>query len=205
MKRSKAAVFGLSKWPGGKSFLVALPCYAAWVFFAGFAVSAGASTGADQVELLEVEKAFPVDARLLDGKTVELRYSIASGYYMYRDRFRFAINGKPVQMDKQSWPAGLMKQDATFGNVTTYRKSVRLLVPISPAIQAQMVSSTQPITLLATSQGCADAGVCYPPSHQTMILTVGSSSWIEPHAMAESRFSHNRSKARTLDSFTHGK
>jgi thiol:disulfide interchange protein DsbD len=143
-----------------------------------------------ETELLEAEKAFVVAARLINDQSLELRYAIADGYYMYRDRFRFTVNGQPVSMSRQSWPAGKWKQDANFGKVITYRKSVRLLLPIPTTASAGSRSSDKALTLSASSQGCADAGVCYPPLRQTLTLIPGSSAWVEPQEGISSGFSH---------------
>ena len=111
-----------------------------------------ASRAAD--EFLPPEQAFKVGARAIDDRTVELSFSVAPGYYLYREQFKFAaadaVLGAPVL------PQGKVKYDETFQkNVETYRDSVLVRVPVE---QAQ-----REFKLVATSQGCADAGLCYPP------------------------------------------
>jgi len=143
-------------------------------------------------ELLEAEKAFSVTARLVDDKTLELRYAIADGYYMYRDRFLFSINGQPVSVSRQAWPIGKWKQDASFGKVVIYRNSVRLLLPASSTKLDGTQAAGNLLTLTASSQGCADAGICYPPLRQTVVLAAGSSAWVGPRDEFSSGFSHGR-------------
>ena len=143
-------------------------------------------------ELLEAEKAFSVSARLADDKTLELRYFIADGYYMYRDRFRFSINGQPVSMSRKAWPTGRWKQDATFGKVVTYRNSVRLLFPAFMTVLDGTQTGHEPLRLIASSQGCADVGICYPPLRQTLLLVPGSSAWVGPQDEFSAGFSHER-------------
>ena len=183
-----------------------------WYLVVPFAVAlslcrpADAAPAAAEPDLLEAEKAFPVTARRVSDNTVELQYAIAEGYYMYRDRFRFAVNGQPVLLAKKAWPVGKLKQDATFGRVITYRKSVHLLLPISSTVKGSATSGQESLTLTATSQGCADAGVCYPPLHQTLVLPTGSSGWVTPQEAATSGFSRDRSSANGLaDRLTSGK
>lgn len=167
---------------------------------------ARAAPAVAEPDLLEAEKAFPVTARLVGDNTVELRYSIAAGYYMYRDRFRFAINGQPVSLAKKAWPAGKMKDDATFGRVVTYRNSVRLLLPVVSPTGGTAANGQESLTLTATSQGCADAGVCYPPLRQTLILPAGSSAWINPQEATVSSFSKDRPPGSGLsDRLSNGK
>lgn len=183
--------------------------HALCISMAVFAASGGsvsATTATTQAELLEAEKAFPVTARQVGGNAVELRYAIVDGYYLYRDRFRFAINGQPVALANKAWPRGKWKQDATFGKVVTYRKSVRVLLPISPATRSATRSARESLTLTASSQGCADAGVCYPPLHQTLILPTDSSAWVSPQKEVVSGFSRDRSPVSGLaDRLTNGK
>jgi thioredoxin:protein disulfide reductase len=63
-------------------------------------------------------------------------------------------------------PAGKMKTDEFFGKVETYRGMLVVKLPLSGATARQMV------VLAAESQGCADAGVCYPPNRQTLTLAL---------------------------------
>lgn len=145
---------------------------------AAFALSSVAAASPDKTELLDAEKAFRVMARWSDARTIELHYVIADGYYMYRDRFSFHVDGKPVRLAKNQFPKGRITQDATFGRVTTYRNSVRLLLPVG--LPGGVTRATDVVEVLATSQGCADAGLCYPPLRQYLRLPRGSSVEVGP-------------------------
>ena len=114
-------------------------------------------------EFLDPLVAFKPEAKALDDKTVEVRYSIAKGYYLYRDKFRFAAEG--ATLGTPVFPAGKQKHDDNFGDVEVYYKSVAIRLPLS-------ANQSGPITLKVTSQGCADAGVCYPPQEQTLSVTL---------------------------------
>ncbi len=116
-------------------------------------------------ELLEVEKAFALTVRALDDRTLELHYKIAKGYYLYRERFEFKAEG--ASFGAPSIPPGKRKKDEFFGEVETYRDAVRLTIPITEAKGDQF-------KLLATSQGCADVGVCYPPFTHAMAIKVAA-------------------------------
>ncbi|MBL0124349.1 MAG: protein-disulfide reductase DsbD N-terminal domain-containing protein [Betaproteobacteria bacterium] len=149
-------------------------------------------------DLLEAEKAFAVRARLVDAKTLELRFAIANGYYMYRDRFRFAVNGQPVSLSRQAWPTGKWKQDASFGKVVTYRHSVRLLLPLPTTVLDKTQSGHESLTLAVSSQGCADAGICYPPLRQTLALAPGSATWVTAQGELSTGFSHGGTPGSAL-------
>ena len=79
-------------------------------------------------EFLDPEVAFKFSARALDANTLEARWQIADGYYMYRDKFRFEVVGATLGTPQR--PAGKVKEDENFGKVETYRKDVRIALPI---------------------------------------------------------------------------
>jgi thiol:disulfide interchange protein DsbD len=130
-----------------------------------FLVPAAHAAGAD--ELLEPDKAFGFSARALDAATVEVRYAIADGYYLYRDRFRFAAEPASVTLGQPQFPKGQVHEDQFFGKQETYRKEVRIRLPVEAA-------GAERLKLLVTSQGCADVGVCYVPQVQTAELRLAS-------------------------------
>jgi len=112
--------------------------------------------GGSAAELLEPEKAFAMSARALDARTVEVSFAIADGYYMYRDRFRFAAEpGSKAQLGAPQLPPGAKTKDQFFGETEIYRKRVAVLLPVEGAQGT--------LNLRVTSQGCADIGVCYVP------------------------------------------
>src|SRR5258708_12276828 len=110
--------------------------------------------GGSTDNLLEPEKAFAFSARALDAGSIEVRFTIADGYYMYRERFRFAAEGPGTRLGTAQFPRGEKHKDEFFGEVETYRKEVRVRIP---------VQADAAFELKVTSQGCADVGVCYIP------------------------------------------
>ena len=137
--------------------------------------------GAD--DLLEPEKAFRFSARALDRSTIEVRYEIADGYYLYRERFKFSAEG--ARLGAPEFPTGIKHKDEFFGEVETYRKEVRIRVP---------VEGDGRVRLTVVSQGCADVGVCYVPMEseatlQPAALSASALSASPPEAADEPRFS----------------
>src|SRR5882724_12201955 len=118
-------------------------------------------------ELLEPDKAFRFSARALDAATVEVHYAIADGYYLYRERFRFAAEPATVRLGKPQFSKGQIHEDKFFGKQETYRKEVRIRLPLEAA-------GAERLKLLVTSQGCADLGVCYVPQVQSAELRLAS-------------------------------
>ena len=152
-------------------------------------------------ELLEVEQAFQVSARFLNVNMVELRYQIAEGYYMYRERFKFGTDDAKSALGKAQIPAGKFKQDATFGRVETYRISVRVLLPlVNKGNGSAVIESGKFIALQVTSQGCADAGVCYPPQRHQFRLERGSPTMVRPLSAITSGFSMGGAQAASAQS-----
>jgi len=87
---------------------------------------------------------------------VDVHYAIADGYYMYRERYAFAVKAGTATLGTPVFPQGHIKFDETFNkNVETYRNEVTIRIPVSQASGA--------FDLAVTGQGCADKGICYPP------------------------------------------
>lgn len=105
-------------------------------------------------DFLEPEKAFRVSARALDASHVEVAFDIERGYYMYREQFR--VTAGDAKLGAPVIPPGKVKFDETFQkDVETHRDRVALRVPVE--------SANGPFRMTVVSQGCADAGLCYPP------------------------------------------
>jgi thiol:disulfide interchange protein DsbD len=118
-------------------------------------------------EFLDPLVAFKPTAKALDGETAEVRFAIAKGYYLYRDKFRFKAEPESITLGQAQYLAGKMKKDDLFGEVEVYYKEAVIRVPVE-----RNSSGTLPLTLKLTSQGCADGGICYPPQVQTVSLTL---------------------------------
>lgn len=119
-----------------------------------------ASLQQDQ-NFLPVEQAFQFDfAQQQDNIT--LTWRIADGYYLYRDRIKLA--GVAVSFSHPHFPTGEPHEDEYFGKVEVYRQSLQLTVPLSDI--------EQDAVLKVRYQGCAEAGLCYPPVTKEVPLIV---------------------------------
>jgi thiol:disulfide interchange protein DsbD len=117
-----------------------------------------AAHAVNESDLLRPAEAFPLKVSLSGPQQVTLDFSTKPGYYLYRDRFSFAVDGVPVKPAQM--PPSESKDDPTFGVVQVYHRPVRLQIPLPRVIASGIVLSV-------TSQGCADLGVCYPPQTRT--------------------------------------
>lgn len=119
-------------------------------------------------EFLDPQVAFKPSVRALDSRTLEIHFAIAKDYYLYRDKFRFAVEPATVILGSAELPPGKHKQDETFGAVEVYYQQAIIRLPIVD----RGSSGALPLTLKVTSQGCAEAGICYPPQRQQLTLTL---------------------------------
>jgi thiol:disulfide interchange protein DsbD len=115
---------------------------------------------------LPPDKAFRFSARLVDAHTVEARFVIANGYYLYRDKVHFAVEPSSAGLSVPPLPSGKVKEDQFFGRVETYRGDVVVNLSLKDAKPGQQV------VIAAESQGCADIGLCYPPTVQRVTLAL---------------------------------
>ncbi len=131
----------------------------------------------EEDELLEPEKAFALTVTALDADTIEARWDIAAGYYLYRSKFSFNSDTEGVTLGEPHFPAGKIKNDEFFGEVEIYRGTVAVTIPVKYTASAPTTFS-----LTAKSQGCADIGVCYPPQRQSREVTLAGAQEAAPLA-----------------------
>ncbi len=117
-------------------------------------IGAGWAFAAD--DFLPPEQAFRFEVRALDERSVEVAFEVEDGYYLYGEQFRFKADEGAVALGAPQRPPGVIKYDETFQkDVETYRGRIAIRLPVERAPAA--------FVLTVVSQGCADAGLCYPP------------------------------------------
>ncbi|MDP2867558.1 MAG: protein-disulfide reductase DsbD [Methyloversatilis sp.] len=110
-------------------------------------------------EFLQPEQAFRLAVAPAGAGEVQLTWSIAPGYYLYRDRMAVTASPSGSQLERKL-PPGIRKDDPNFGVMEVYHDAVTMRVSHGGAA-----------ALDVTWQGCADAGLCYPPQTQTVQVT----------------------------------
>ena len=116
-------------------------------------------------EFLDPDVAFVLRAAAAGPDAIEARWDIAEGYYLYRNKFRFrAADGSGASLGEAGFPKGKLKDDEYFGPMEVYYGSVAALVPVARA------GAGDEIDVDITYQGCAEAGLCYPPITKTVSL-----------------------------------
>jgi thioredoxin:protein disulfide reductase len=130
---------------------------------AGPATAQGLLGGVSQDdEFLHPDEAFQLSAEAHGGDAVALRWVITDGYYLYRHRMAARTEDPGITVGELSLPPGKEKTDEFFGEIQAYYQQADVIVPITRA------PGTDAFSLKVTYQGCADAGLCYPPITKTV-------------------------------------
>ena len=142
--------------------------------FAGMTLAAVAlsASAADSIlgkkgepEFLPVDQAFeiqPLESRKKGELTVSWR--IAKGYYLYRDRLKFALAAPAGARGGAGGPRG--------GKTPASALFAPPIVSRAPRVAALPVGAARgPYSVTVQYQGCADKGLCYPPQTRTLELT----------------------------------
>lgn len=131
-------------------------------------LAAGPVSAVEATDLLPPDEAFRLTARAGTDQGLELRWEIAEGYYLYRDRVRVKLTGpERVALGEPAFPPGKVKQDPYFGDAEVYYSALQVLAPLRAAGDPPSA-----IEIEASYQGCADAGVCYPPVTRTLTVAL---------------------------------
>jgi thioredoxin:protein disulfide reductase len=120
-------------------------------------------------DFLDPSLAFKLESERV-GDEVLLKWKIAPGYHLYGDRIEVKASDPKTVLGELKKPAGEQKFDANFGKVMThYSGDVELKLPL-----VGLPPGAEKLELAVISQGCADAGLCYPPQ-ETMISVAATS------------------------------
>lgn len=129
-------------------------------------VLVGSAQLINEHEFLPVDEAYPTQAKLNDDGYVVASWVMPEGYYLYKHAFKL-IGKDGTQLGELQVPDGLKKTDEFFGEVEVYYNYVE--------ISAQVLGQAQESVVVEVHyQGCADAGLCYPPEAKKFELGIGS-------------------------------
>lgn len=124
-----------------------------------------ANLGGDN-EFLPVDEAFGFDVWIEDNNTMVANWTVADEYYLYRDKIAFSLeNSEGVTLGDVVLPSGKTKEDEFFGRVQIYETDRAVDIPF-----VRNAAANDNITLVAKYQGCAVAGICYPPVTKKVAL-----------------------------------
>ena len=120
-------------------------------------------------EFLDPDIAFQADIIEASPTTLVVRWIIAEGYYLYRDKLNIQISGDGVTAGPAEIPAGEIKHDEFFGDVAVFHNEIQARVPLTRAN-----GDATDINVQLGYQGCAEAGICYPPIKKQLAVTLAA-------------------------------
>jgi thiol:disulfide interchange protein DsbD len=124
-------------------------------------------TGGSDDEFLPPDEAFRLSGEVSGPNTLHLAWAIAPEYYLYKAKIKVASDSDLVQLGAPDLPKGDEKTDEYFGKQEVYHLFLETDVPFSRAGPA-----AGNFTARVTYQGCAEAGLCYPPITKTLELVL---------------------------------
>ena len=161
---------------------------------------AAAQVSFDGPDLLPPEQAFALRAEVVEQR-MKVSFAIEDGYYLYRDKIHLRTVGKEARLGTPQLPPGIVIQDEFFGDVATYRGLLEFAVPL-------LASGPSPMLVEVVSQGCADIGVCYPPTVATLafaaadgpgrLVAAGASELVNGQAQEELPMDESQAAIVTL-------
>ena len=146
-----------------RNLLLSLALISAWIPASGndFLSKADENSWATQLtnpEFVPVEQAYNLNVVVEDQRLL-FNWTIRDGYYLYRDRFKFGSMDSSATLAAPQFGSGLVKWDDYFEKeLEVYYQQTSIALPFT-------TEATQ-LSLKIESQGCADAGLCYPPYKQ---------------------------------------
>lgn len=124
---------------------------------------------------LDPDVAYVLSTEVGNGDTLVARWKIADGYYLYKDKFAFTpVKAGAVKLGTPRLPPADRKQDPYFGAVDVYHRQVEATIPVDRSTLSGRI-----LKLDIRYQGCAEAGLCYPPITKTVAFKLDEQAAIE--------------------------
>jgi thiol:disulfide interchange protein DsbD len=115
--------------------------------------------GSSAGDFLPADEAFRFDGFADGPDRARLVWQIAEGYYLYRSRLSVQTTSPKIQLGRLALPAGTVNTDEYFGKQEIYQHELVVELPVARAA----ADTATDVALTVTYQGCAQAGLCYPP------------------------------------------
>lgn len=137
--------------------------------------------GKQQPVFLPPDQAFALEVLVRDKNTLQANFKITPGYYLYRNKVSFTIEGEAASIISINLPKGELKQDPNFGETEVYHHPFQAEIALQPKAASH-------ITLNASYQGCSEQGLCYPS--QDKVLQINLSD-LKPQSSSENQTTAN--------------
>ena len=118
---------------------------------------------------LHPDEAFAFDISAMDKQTLNARWNITDGHYLYQDKIKFSLvePAEGVTLGAPVLPIGKQEHDQYFGDIIIYNKDFDVKVPVE--------GQADSVTIKASYQGCSKlTGICYPPQFKTQKVNLAS-------------------------------
>ncbi len=115
-------------------------------------------------EFLSPDVAFKLNLSATDATNIRAAFTVAPGYYLYRERIKFIIQPATVgSISEVTLPAGEIKNDPNFGKQEVYHHDFNANIKLATV-------KNNSVTIAATYQGCSEKGLCYAPLKKTFTV-----------------------------------
>jgi len=112
----------------------------------------------DGPEPLPVEEAFAPELSNVSADQLQISFTIADGYYLYQKKMSFESDDSAVILGAPVFGKALIQEDDYFGKSKVFRDTTSMSVPLTNT------SAKSEFVIAVGFQGCADMGLCYPPT-----------------------------------------
>lgn len=121
-------------------------------------------------DFLKVDDAFVFNSKVMPNG-LQLNWKIAPEYYLYLERFSFKASYSETIIGPPRYSTtGVAKEDDYFGMVHVIHDSLEVFLPV------QLAEGVTEDEITISYQGCAEAGLCYPPKNQNLLFTATNDS-----------------------------
>ncbi|OGT12977.1 MAG: thiol:disulfide interchange protein, partial [Gallionellales bacterium RIFOXYB12_FULL_54_9] len=125
--------------------------------------------GKQQPVFLPPDQAFSLEVQVRDKNTLQANFKITPGYYLYRNKVTFTVEGDTATITAINLPKGELKQDPNFGETEVYHH------PFQAEIALKRKTASH-ITLNASYQGCSEQGLCYPSQDKVLQIELSGTT-----------------------------
>jgi thiol:disulfide interchange protein DsbD len=130
----------------------------------------------NESDFLPPDVAFRVASRV-DGNVLHVRWVIADGYYLYRHKMAIKAESPDLALSEPSFPQGTVKTDPYLGTQEIFLQQVEATAAFN-----RSDAGAHPMQIKVTYQGCAQAGLCYPPISKVLFPGTGGTAPLAPPA-----------------------
>ena len=162
VKSQGCADLGVCYPPQRRTVQVSLPPARSAPELGGLNLGGTTTGGVFGQQALPVDEAFRFEAIAMSPTELLARWTIADGYYLYRDKIELALGAEaPARVEAIQLPPGEPMVDEHFGDVEVYYGQVEVPVQL-----ARTGGEAGDVLLTGLYQGCKEAGICYPPTER---------------------------------------